>query len=150
MHPVIYEQKKLNLIGLKKNFTEMQPLLARALWQQFLPRLKEIENITGDYCYGVVIPSKNTTEYFCGVEVSSLAQIPEGMVAYSVPAATYAKFKHMGPVSSIGRTVHSIYGKWLSLCDWKHTQGPDLEIYEFDYNPSSDNSYMYYAIPINT
>ena len=128
---MIYEQKRMHLVGLKKT-----------LWQDFLPRLKEIENVTGDYCYGVVILNENQTEYFCGVEVSSKSTIPNGMSEYTLPAATYAKFKHLGERNNIKRTVHSIYNKWLPLCEWKHGSGPDLEIYEFDYDPSSDDSYL--------
>ena len=147
---MIYEQKKLKLAGLKKDYAEMQPELASALWKKFLLRLPEIKNIIGQHCYGVVRPKDGRTEYFCGVEISSEADLPEGMQVLEVPPSTYAKFKHTGPIITIGRTVHSIYSKWLPLCEWKHNKGPDLEIYEIDYDPSSDQAYMYYAIPIQT
>lgn len=148
MHPQIFEQKKLSLAGIKKEFKELSPSAAAALWQQFLPRLSEISDATGDYCYGVIRTHGNKTEYFCGIEVSSLKNIPKDMHHCVVPSSTYARFKHSGPADTIWRTVQSVYSKWLPLCHWKHNRGPDLEIYDLTYDPLAADSYMYYAIPI--
>ena len=145
---MIFEQKKLNLVGLQKDFAEMNPEAASALWQKFLPRLSEIKFAFGDVCYGVVQTHGKKTAYFCGIEVSSLDDIPHGMQVLVVPPSTYAKFKHIGPINNLSRTVQSIYSKWLPLCEWKHNEGPDLEIYEFNYQPMADDSFMYYAVPV--
>jgi AraC family transcriptional regulator len=150
MHPMIYEQKLLKLVGLKKDFAEMQPELASALWKKFLPRLNEIELSKGDSCYGVIVRHPTRIEYFCGVEVSATDKIPQGMHAMVVSPSTSAKFKHIGPIVTIGRTVHSIYHKWLPLCEWKRGEGPDLEIYPLDYDADSEKAVMEYAVPLRT
>jgi len=49
---------------------------------------------------------------------------------------------------AIADTVNYIYSSWLLKSDRQHTSGPDLEIYTDEFDAVSENSVMYYAIPI--
>lgn len=155
--PEVYTQDTMHLVGLrtsfysvdseKNNIGEKLP----ALWANFLERIDEIQNTVSGICYGVVQQVKEDTdqlEYYAAMEVSMVNALPEMMVKLDVKKSCYAKFTHKGNAKNIDNTVNYIYSNWLLQSDSFHTSGPDLEIYNSDYNPISDESVMYYAIPI--
>jgi AraC family transcriptional regulator len=155
--PEIYTQREMRLAGLrtsffgadseKNNVSEKLP----PLWQQFIARLPEIGNKVGGMCYGVVRQlheNSDELEYFCAIEVTSPADIPEGMETITIAPALYAKFTHKGAVNLIDNTINYIYSTWLPQSGKRHTCAADLEFYGADYDPASDESVMHYAIPI--
>jgi AraC family transcriptional regulator len=155
--PEIHAQKEMQLVGLRTSFfaadSEKNNVAEKLppLWQAFIGRLGEIQDTVGGMCYGVVRQLQENSdelEYFCAIEVNSLPAIPAGMTSIVIPAATYAKFTHKGPVKLIDNTVNYIYSTWLPQSGKRHTCAADLEFYGVDYNPASDQSVMYYAIPV--
>jgi AraC family transcriptional regulator len=155
--PEVYAQRRMILVGMrtlffsvdseKNNIGEKLP----PLWQEFLPRLDEIAERVDCFAYGVVRQEEQGSErleYHAAVEVTGAASLPAGMVSVEVPAANYAKFAHRGPVKDIDHTVNYVYSAWLAQSGWRHTYGPDLEIYGADYHPTNAASVLYYAIPI--
>ena len=158
LEPEIYSQNKMRLVGLKtcffnvdsekNNIGEKLP----ALWHDFLERIDEIKNIvTGSPCYGVVRQVKDSTdllEYYAAIEVEDIENIPEGMMSLTIPLSDYAKFTHKGYAKQIDGTVNYIYSSWLLKSGKNHTSGPDLEVYDHEYDSVSENSVMYYAIPV--
>lgn len=156
--PEIYTQKEMHLVGMRTSFygaySEKNNIAEKLppLWQQFLAHLSEIGNTVGGMCYGVVRQLQEDSdelEYFCAIEVTAATAIPNGMLALTIPAATYAKFTHQGAVNLIDDTINYIYSTWLPQSGKRHTQAADLEFYGAGYNPTSDESVMHYAIPIN-
>lgn len=156
--PEVYVQKEMQLVGMgtrffgsdseKNNIGDKLP----PLWQQFLLRLPEIKHTVGGICYGIVRQLRENSdelEYFCAIEVSATAEVPVGMLALRNPASTYARFEHKGAVNLIDNTVNYIYSTWLSRSGRKHSAAADLEFYGAAYNPTSNESIMHYAIPIN-
>lgn len=58
------------------------------------------------------------------------APAPEGMVAWEVPAATYAVFDCVGPASkAIGEMTHRIMTEWLPGSGYTWAQRADVEVY---------------------
>lgn len=72
------------------------------------------------------------------------------MVAVDISLSNYAKFTHKGEVKQIDNTVNYIYSTWLLKSGKRHTSGYDLEVYGSEYDPVSESSVMYYAIPIES
>lgn len=157
LEPEIYHQKKMLLVGMrtcfysvdseKNNIAEQLP----PLWDDFLKRINEIENIVAGVGYGVVQQTKEQTdhlEYYAAFEVSKPGLLAKNMISIEIPAATYAKFTHKGAVKNINNTVNYIYSSWLLQSGMRHTYGADLEIYGADYHPVSDQSVIHYAIPV--
>lgn len=157
MQPEIYKQREMTLVGLrttfygadsdKNNVSEKLP----QLWQDFLPRLGEITNSTGEICYGVVrqlSENSDELEYYCAIEVDSKATLPEGMCAVKIDECEYAKFTHKGDVSKIDSTINYIFSTWLPQSGKRHAETTDLEFYGNEYDPVSSSSVMYYAIPV--
>ena len=157
LNPEIYIQRPMRLVGLKtcfysidsekNNIGEKLP----ALWAAFLERMNEIENVDAGTCYGVVRQIKADTdqlEYYAAVEVNKIKLLPKNMVSIDIPLSNYAKFTHRGEVKYVDNTVNYIYSSWLLKSGKSHTSGIDLEVYDHQYDPVSENSVMYYAIPI--
>ena len=66
--------------------------------------------------------------YLACVVTDALA--PEGMVAWDVPAATYAVFDCVGPASvAIGELTHRIMTEWLPSSGYEWASTPNVEIY---------------------
>ena len=83
-----------------------------------------------------------------GIEVHDVLAIPENMEVIVLPECCYAKFTHRGEVMQLDNTVNYIYSNWLFNSGYRHTYGPDLELYGDNYHPTSGNSIIHYTIPI--
>lgn len=160
LQPEIYLQESIRLVGFKSYFysvdSEKNNIAEKLipLWDDFLVSSdKIIDAIPGIY-YGMIQPESQYSERL--VYHAAMAIKPQTPVnAYSqdfdiveLPAREYAKFTHTGPIADMNNTVNYIYSNWLLNSDYQHTQGPDLEIYDSNYHPTSADSLMYYAIPI--
>lgn len=155
--PELYAQPSLVLVGKRTLFFSVDSERNNIgeqlvpLWKGFLSRLSDIEHRVGDCCYGVVrqeAPGSERLEYHAATAVTAVGKLPEGFVAFQLPAAKYAKFAHRGPVQDVDHTVNYAYSSWLAQSGHRHTYAPDLEIYGADYHPTSPDSVIYYAIPI--
>jgi len=155
--PEIYTQKRMQLVGMKtefysvdsekNNIADKLPLL----WSEFLSRMADIKERASDVAYGVIQQTQEKTdllEYYAVVEVTQIIKLPAGMVSLEISKSKYAKFIHKGNVIDINNTVNYIYSSWLMQSNKRHTYGPDIEIYGGEYIPDSDDSVIYYAIPI--
>ncbi len=156
--PEIYIQPKMTLVGIKTQFysadSEKNNIAEKlpALWDEFMPRMNEIKARVLDIAYGVIQQTADNTdllEYYAVCEVSEINQLPTGMASIEIPACRYAKFTHKGHYSGIDNTVNYIYSSWLLQSKERHSYGPDLEIYGAEYKPESNDSIIYYAIPLN-
>jgi len=160
LKPEIYTQKKMKLVGMKTEFygidSEKNNMAKKLplLWNDFLSRIEEINDVISGYAYGIIQQTKERAdllEYFSVVEViedTHSNELPAGMVSLIIPETKYAKFTHKGKVQDINNTVNYIYSSWLMQSDERHTYGPDIEVYGDEYIPDSDDSVMYYSIPI--
>lgn len=97
-------------------------------WRQF----KALDPLPGELnsnLYGVMCGHDTTGfEYMCGVEVESLAGLPEGIGRMRVPAQRYAVFAHLGPASTLRATWQQIL-EWLSSGPYASAHTPDFEVY---------------------
>lgn len=88
-----------------------------AHWGKFVARQHEIPLvIQPDVRYDI---SDENMKYrmfteFVAVEVEGFERIPERMVAFTIPARTYARFTHRGPMSTVKDTYTQLF-QWLSL-----------------------------------
>lgn len=157
LEPEFVEQADIHVVGLSTRFfgaeSEKNNVASKlpGLWAAFLPRLQEVPNRIGGGGYGVVRQSAEQSEeleYWAATAVTHVGPLPDGMVSMRIPAARYARFAHRGNVAGLDRTVNYIYSSWLLRSGVRHTYGCDLEFYGAEYANDSDDSTMYYSIPI--
>jgi AraC family transcriptional regulator len=131
----------------KSNIGQKQP----ALWDAFLPRMREIARRRTGVAYGIVQPRAGSErlEYIACVEVDAHARIPRGMVAVLLAPARYAVFAHRGLPQALHRTVSYVYGAWLLGSGYRHTYAADLEQFDEEYKPGAADSVIRYAVPVS-
>jgi AraC-like DNA-binding protein/predicted transcriptional regulator YdeE len=157
--PEILQQPSMLLVGLRTLFygaDSEKNNVARQLtplWVGFLPRLEEIAHTVPGICYGVIRQDPGDgerLEYHAAIEVTQVGALPQDMVALTVPAATYARFEHRGPIEGLDHTVSYAYANWLARSEHRHSYAADLEIYGAGYLYNSPDSLIHYAIPLAT
>lgn len=131
----------------KNNMADKLP----ALWGGFLSCWSEIPNQLRGTGYGVILQTADSSDeldYWAAVEVTQIQTIGATLEGLSLPQQRYAKFTHRGLVSKLDQTVNYIYSSWLLNSGMRHTGGADLEIYGAEYQSDSEESVVYYAIPV--
>lgn len=121
MDPRIETLSEKNLAGMsrKMSFTENS---TSKLWQEFMPRRKEIKNFIPDNLYSVEIYPPGFYDHFspdaeflkwAAVEVAGINSLPDGMESFTIPSGLYAVFIHRGPASLGPKTYGFIFRIWL-------------------------------------
>lgn len=152
MEPKIIQKEEFHVIGMEY-YGDNKNGEIPAMWGEFINRIQEIPNRVNLNTYGVCSPIEKMTDeskffYIAGVEVTCIDQIPEGMVAKTVPAAQYAVFTHKGSPDKLGQTYEYIMGTWLPNSGYKPMMSPDFEFYDHRFKPDSENSEMFIYYPI--
>lgn len=140
MKPTIVDRPAIHLVGVRDLFTPATMPQIPALWERFVPRLDEIEGQTCDVTYGVceeAASGPGTFAYTAAVEVEAPGAAPAGMVAFTVPAGTWAVFTHRGPVAKISETFDAISGTWLAAAGLSRAANVDLEVYDDRFDPAT-------------
>jgi AraC family transcriptional regulator len=140
MEPKIVKKESFTVIGPQietspdgTNFKEI-PLF----WQKYLTEEigKTIPNrVKPCREYGICAKGASDPKkfiYMIGAEVTSTDKIPAGMVARTIPTATYAVFTSEGPMpETIQKVTKYIYGTWLpNQTEYERAETEDFELYD--------------------
>jgi AraC family transcriptional regulator len=87
-------------------------------------------------------------EYVAGLEVSQVADVPDGMVVREVPAAQYAVFTHLGSLEKLPATYEYINRTWIPQSGYRLIEGLDFELYDEDFKDFAPDSKFYIYVPI--
>jgi AraC family transcriptional regulator len=145
----IAERPKFTVVGLKYRGKNEQGEIPQ-LWQALGPRTGEIQNMVDDKAaYGISANIDNETgefDYIAGYEVSSTEEVPEGMVAFQVPAGRYAVVSTTLP--KIGETFDLAYHTLLPQAGHQPSGGPEFELYDERFDPRDPDSTFELYVPI--
>lgn len=84
-----------------------------------------------------------------GIEVSSYDNLPDGIVAKTIPAGKYAVFTHRGLLSEILKTYEYIWGTWILLTKEVLDERGSFELYDQRFlGRDNEKSEMDIYIPI--
>jgi AraC family transcriptional regulator len=135
--PKIVDLPEKLLVGLRST-TSLAENNAAALWQQFMPRHREIAHRVGLELYSVqeypvnffsqVVNPAIRFEKWAAVEVSNADSLPEGLEQLKVPVGKYAVFLHKGPSSDFHMTASHIFGRWLPTSGYTLDHRPHFEV----------------------
>jgi AraC family transcriptional regulator len=94
-------------------------------------------------------PETDPFEFFTWVQVSTFNNIPDGMVARTVPANKYVQFTFQGPASNAGSVHRYLYGTWLKENDYELCAPYNIEIYGENFKgPEHEDSNTDLLFPI--
>ena len=107
------------------------------IWQQLMPRLKEVKNAVSADLFSLQVyngesfeeftPTTEFTKYAL-VEVKNYDFIPEGFEKFEIPAGDYAVFVHKGTSADFYKTSQYIYGEWLPKSKYVLDEKPHFAV----------------------
>jgi AraC family transcriptional regulator len=129
LEPRIEKLGALTVVGLSRRQNLANAPAIPGQWQEFMTRYEEIDN------KAETIPVSVTTDmdgegnflYLTGVVVTSAGTPAKGLVAQSIPAQTYAVFRHSGHTSETPKTYAAIWDQWVPQSGKVVSDGPWLE-----------------------
>ena len=156
--PTIKTIATKQLVGLCAN-TTLKTDKPAALWQQFMPRRRELQTIVGAELYAVQVydagfvkgefNAESEFQKWAAVEVTDTTALPEGMATITIPAGHYAVFLHKGPASEFYKTAQYIFGEWLPASSYSLDDRPHLQVMGEKYlGPDNPESVEEVWIPV--
>jgi AraC family transcriptional regulator len=133
LEPPRYEDgRELLIAGLKERYSWETNSGIPAQWQRFVPHIGHIPGQVGGTTYGVCCngDGQSNFDYICGVEVKDFVDLPSGFARIRIAPQHYAVFMHRGHVSTMRRTVATIWNKWLPESAHEVAAAPDFERYQ--------------------
>jgi AraC family transcriptional regulator len=100
--------------------------------------------------YGVRYNSddEGNFNYMAGVAVADFSGLTCDLSRVSIPAQKYAVFSHRDHVSTIRRTITTIWNKWLPASGHVVADAPDFEHYSEEFDPRTGTGGLKIWIPI--
>jgi AraC family transcriptional regulator len=119
-------------------------------WNSFHGKVGEIPDRVGAVAYGVCCNGDDSGnfDYIAGVEVSDFSDLPRDFSRVRIPAAKYAVFTHSEHISTIRRTVNTIWNQWLPSSGLKVADAPNFERYDVTFDPLTGNGGLEIWIPV--
>jgi len=138
----------------------------RELWMSFMPERNKVQKRTDSNYYSMQIycdvfdfsrvnPDVVFTKW-AAVEVNTevshenaeSSYVPKGMNEYTLKGGTYAVFNHVGPASSIMKSLHFVHNIWLPASGYVIDDREHFEILPENYNPMDENATEEIWIPV--
>ena len=119
-------------------------------WQRFHHKVGEIPDRVGNIAYGVCCNGDDSGnfDYIAGVEVSDFSDLPREFSRVRIPEQKYAVFSHAEHISTIRRTVNTIWNHWLPSSGIKAADAPNFERYDEKFDPATGNGGLEIWIPV--
>lgn len=154
-----YVERDMDLaIGLAKSFRANSFSEIEKLWNTFQSRMHEIDDVKPGFALGICMASHPDVAqlpdtafvYAAALPISKLGKIPQGMTLFDIPKGKYAVFTHKGSLDTLSHTVSYIWDKWIpeNIADYKHSEGPDFELYDDRFDPKTRTGEIDFYIPV--
>ena len=119
-------------------------------WQRFHQKVDDIPGRIGKIAYGVCCNGDDSGnfDYIAGVEVSDFSGLPREFSRVRIPEARYAVFSHKDHISTIRRTVNTIWNHWLPASGLKAADAPNFERYDENFDSVTGNGGLEIWIPV--
>lgn len=137
--PSVEDRPALRIAGMGSHFTFKTMDTIPHLWQRFGPYIPELEFDGPAPVFGVTGPMPEGSDgfdYFAAAPLAKGKELLPGLTEMTIPAGSYARFKHEGHISGIRATCGAVYetgipnlGRepdttWFSFIEY---YGPDFE-----------------------
>lgn len=109
------------------------------IWKKFMPREKEVKNITPGICYGLcIMTNEEDFRYIAGVE--SDGKVHKNMVEVEIPNSEYIITTHKGIISKINQTWNLLMLEMLPDSGKSaDMEGISFELYDDRYTEDEKN-----------
>ncbi|MER8849724.1 MULTISPECIES: AraC family transcriptional regulator [Mesorhizobium] len=119
-------------------------------WQRFAPYIGHIPGQVAGVFYGVCLNGDDAGnfDYVVGVEVRDFADLPKEFQRVRVPARKYAAFTHREHISTIRRTINTIWNSWLPASGHEVADAPEFERYGPEFDARTGNGGLEIWVPV--
>ena len=120
------------------------------LWHRFHQSVHNIPRRVGNVAYGVCCNGDDAGnfDYISGVEVSDFSDLPREFSRVRIPEQRYAVFTHRDHISTIRRTVNTIWNHWLPASGLKAADAPNFERYDERFDPVTGDGGLEIWVPV--
>jgi AraC family transcriptional regulator len=149
--PRFETSKPLLVAGLSERIThDNQGAGIPNQWQRFQQSVDNIPGRIGKVAYGVCCNGDDAGnfDYIAGVEVTDFSDLPREFSRVRIPEQKYAVFTHSEHISTIRRTVNTIWNHWLPMSGLKAADAPNFERYDEKFDPLSGDGGLEIWIPV--
>jgi AraC family transcriptional regulator len=142
--------KPLLVAGVGERYTWQSGAAIPGQWQRFHQKVNDIPDRIGKVAYGVCCNGDDAGnfDYIAGVEVSDSSDLPREFSRVRIPEQRYAVFSHKDHISTIRRTVNTIWNHWLPASGLKAADAPSFERYDENFDPLTGNGGLEIWIPV--
>lgn len=140
----------LLIAGLGERYTCDSAAGIPGLWQRFNAHDGTIPGQVGPVAYGVCYNSDDAGnfDYIAGIEVSDFQDLPAPFARIRLPEQRYAVFTHAEHISTIRRTMATIWNQWLPNSGHGAADAPMFERYGPSFDGMTGNGGFEIWIPI--
>jgi AraC family transcriptional regulator len=119
-------------------------------WQRFHQKVGDIPDRVGQVAYGVCCNGDDSgnVDYIAGVEVSDFSDLPREFSRVRIPEQRYAVFTHRDHISTIRRTINTLWNHWLPASGLKAADAPSFERYDENFDPLTGNGGLVIWVPV--
>ena len=142
--------KPLLVAGIGERYTCETGAAIPGQWQRFHQSVANFPGRIGQVAYGVCCNGDDAGnfDYIAGVEVADFSDLPREFSRVRIPEAKYAVFTHSDHISTIRRTVNTIWNHWLPASGLKAADAPNFERYDENFDPLTGNGGLEIWIPV--
>lgn len=145
MEVTIVEREPMTIVGWAAKFIHARspesnaPAVIGNLWRNTFKYdvLKGMPGSLGHPTWGVIwgdpVPQRariDELNYLAGVPFAGVPALSPGLSYRAVPAGSYARITHRGPLSGLPQTIEHLYADWLPGSGYEHAGICDLELYD--------------------
>jgi AraC family transcriptional regulator len=148
--PRFLTSKAMLVAGLSERVSQDNAAGIPGLWQRFHQYLQNLPGRIGPVAYGVCCNGDDAGnfDYIAGVEVGDFSDLPREFSRIRIPEQRYAVFTHGDHVSTIRRTINTIWNQWLPSSGYKMADAPTFERYDEKFDPVTGNGGFEIWVPI--
>jgi AraC family transcriptional regulator len=148
--PRFTTSKPLLIAGLGERYTWESGAAIPGQWQRFHQSVANIPGRIGPVAYGVCCNGDDAGnfDYIAGVEVSDFSGLPREFTSVRIPEQKYAVFTHSDHISTIRRTITTIWNQWLPVSGQKAADAPGFERYDANFDPLTGNGGLEIWVPV--
>jgi AraC family transcriptional regulator len=119
-------------------------------WQRFHRSVDNIPGRIGKLAFGVCCNGDDAGnfDYIAGVEVTDFSDLPREFSRVRIPEQKYAVFTHSEHISTIRRTVNTIWNHWLPMSGMKAADAPNFERYDEKFDPMTGDGGLEIWVPV--
>jgi AraC family transcriptional regulator len=155
MEPEIQEIAALTIAGVRDRFDQDNKHKIPELWAKRFPLVEGVRGRVGLETYGVCLeaePESGEFDYIAGVAVEAVHELPEGVVATTIPSQTYAVFTHHMKApdlhEELQNTMRWIWGTWLAEGPYEYVRAADFERYPPGFEPGQEGGFLEICVPV--